>query len=58
MIFLPFPRPPSQAARAVGAHTQPLLITGAVAYPQPRTMLGRSYIYVEAYKEAHVREVR
>ena len=36
---------------------QPLLITSAVAYPQPRTVQGRSYIYVEAFKEAHVREV-
>ena len=29
-----------------------------VAYPPPRVLMGKSYIYVEALKESDVREVR
>lgn len=40
-------------------HTDsPLLIKSVVAYPQARVTQNRSYIYVEAYKEAHVKEAR
>eukprot|EP00054_Salpingoeca_dolichothecata_P010528 m.58744 g.58744 ORF g.58744 m.58744 type:complete len:1162 (-) comp19039_c0_seq2:55-3540(-) len=35
---------------------KPLLIKSVVAYPSARTLNNQSYIYVEAYKESHVKE--
>ena len=40
-------------AKAAG---KPLLIKSVVANPPPRTMMGKSYIYVEAHKITHVQE--
>jgi hypothetical protein len=37
--------------------TQPLLITSVVGYPQAAVVKGLAYIYVEAFKEVHVKEV-
>jgi len=40
-------------AKAAG---KPLLIKSVIANPPPRTMMGKSYIYVEAHKITHVQE--